>query len=202
MAGTVVTRVLRAMGHYEPSPDGGIVVSGNALMTTRDEANGLQQELASGDLNERLAILEHRLDAAFELVRALERERDELLESNAALAAAVAEQAGATERLGAAEQALDERTRRCEELEAEVDRLRGAQPIDVEPEPEASAHLAFVACVDGYRLVDCPGPPPPAGSIVELPAETGVSGRQLVVRIGTAHLPGPPMRCAYLLSLG
>ena len=38
-------------------------------------------------------------------------------------------------------------------------------------------------------------------AVVELPAESGVVGRHLVVRIGDANLPGARARCAYLLPV-
>lgn len=206
---TVVTRVLRAMRSHETPEDGDVVAHEGAAASASDGDTELHVEGAAartgGDLHERLTVLERRLDAAFDLIHTLQRERDELRRTNAGLAAALAEQADATERLAAAEQALEERTRRCEELEAELERLREARTSSVtEPaaaEPEPATHLAFVTGADGYRLLECPGPPPPVGSIVELPAEEGVRGRHQVVRVGSSTLPGPPTRCAYLLPV-
>ena len=212
MSSTVVARVLRAMRNYETAVDGGSVGAEGVPSRERKPSPGYQRELpaagASVDLLERLAVLEQRLDAAFELIRALQHERDELRKENAVLAAALAEQGVASQRLAAADQALAEQTARREELEAELGRLREAQSVEsdaVEPtaadEPEVASHLAFASCADGYRLVECPGPLPAVGSVVELPGETGVGGRHLVVRVGTATLPGPPVRCAYLLPV-
>jgi FtsZ-binding cell division protein ZapB len=212
MSSTVVARVLRAMRNDEAAVDGGDAGHGSLLSTGREPAAQPKREPvvvgASTDLQARLAALEQRLDAAFELIRALQRERDELRKENAALAAALAEHGAAAERVAAAEQALAEQTARREELEVEVGRLHELKNVEaeaVEPtgaaEPEATAHLVFVSCADGYRLLECAGPPPAVGSVVELRGETGLDGRHLVVRVGEASLPGPPTRCAYLLPV-
>lgn len=85
-----------------------------------------------------------------------------------------------------------------------------AQPEAGPPRPEPAAeatpapaedgsHLAFVSGPEGYRLLELPGPAPQAGSVVELPPETGAAGRHLVVRTGRANLPGRRAACAYLL---
>ena len=123
-----------------------------------------------------------------------------------ALESAASAETDAGVRLEAAERALAERSRRVEELEAEVERLRppgGAERGEPGPErePQVAAHLAFVAGAHGYSMVEVPGPLPTAGGIVELPAESGIPGRHLVVRIGSANLPGTRARCAYLLPL-
>jgi len=138
----------------------------------RPATDAPERSAGRADVHARLAVVEQRLDAAFDLVRTLRSERDELRASNARLAAALAE--------------------------AERKRAREPAPAPASAEPGAG-HLLFVAGTEGYRLVERQGPPPAGGTVVELTDEAGTIRRHLVVRVGDSGLPGAAMRCAYLL---
>lgn len=77
--------------------------------------------------------------------------------------------------------------------------------LEAEPEPASepavSGHLAFVGSPAGYTLVECPGPPPPVDTIVELPEQSGIRGRHRVLRLSRGTIPGVDAPCVYLLSV-
>ena len=84
-------------------------------------------------------------------------------------------------------------------LQEEIERLRGEftkLKLVEAPEP-ASAHLLFVPSPERYALVERDGPPPSAGSEVELEERLFV-----VSKLGPAPFPDEQRVCAFLLSRG
>ena len=59
--------------------------------------------------------------------------------------------------------------------------------------------MAFVPAGEGYRLVECDGPPPYLGQIVDLDGFDGAMLR--VSRLGRSPLPFDGRPCAYLERL-
>ncbi len=107
------------------------------------------------------------------------------------------------------ERQLEEATAQIEQLESErsdvlaVAKVVGEEKRGREPDDHADdpAHLLFVPGLDGYRLVERDGPPPAAGTTIELPEDDGVSSTLLVSKVGVSPLPGTRrLACAYLVS--
>lgn len=156
-----------------------------AEASARGEAEGRLLERPAAvpeELWTRLERLDARLDAAVGQAEAIERARRELADTNERLVSGLAEQ-----------------TRRCDELEAELARVREGA-AERSPEP-VDRHLAFVGSPVGYSLVERPGPPPALDTIVVLPEDGDVHGRHRVIRVGKANLPGVDAPCAYLLPI-
>jgi hypothetical protein len=123
------------------------------------------------------ALAERRQElGAVELRRAaLERREEALNEREAALERIAGE--------------LQERETALRERE-HADPTAAALP-EAAVEPAEDAHLVFAAG-DRYRLLECDGPAPAAGAVVE------VDGAQLAVRrLGPSPIPGDRRRCAY-----
>jgi hypothetical protein len=85
--------------------------------------------------------------------------------------------------------------------EPEPEHTSEPEPVPSAARSRAPVRLAFASGPDGYRLVELAGELPAVGAVLELPADSGASGRHLVARVGRAHLPGGAVDCAYLLPL-
>ncbi len=70
---------------------------------------------------------------------------------------------------------------------------------EADPNDEATSYVAFVPAGDAYRLVECDGPPPYLGQIVEIDGFEEVMLR--VSRLGRSPLPFDGRPCAYLERL-
>jgi hypothetical protein len=68
-----------------------------------------------------------------------------------------------------------------------------------EPDEEATSYVAFVPAGDAYRLVECEGPPPYLGQIVDVEGFEDATLR--VSRLGRSPLPFDGRPCAYLERL-
>jgi chromosome segregation ATPase len=68
-----------------------------------------------------------------------------------------------------------------------------------DPEGEATSYVAFVPAGDAYRLVECDGPPPYLGQVVDIEGFEDVMLR--VSRLGRSPLPFDGRPCAYLERL-
>jgi chromosome segregation ATPase len=75
--------------------------------------------------------------------------------------------------------------------------LRTGAPAD--PDDEATSYVAFVPAGDAYRLVECDGPPPYLGQVVDIEGFDDVLLR--VSRLGRSPLPFDGRPCAYLERL-
>jgi hypothetical protein len=84
------------------------------------------------------------------------------------------------------------------------ERLTHYAPVEQHPpSPESEPtehrgfdrHLLFIATSSGYLLFEREGPPPPLGSIVEVPEQPVPFG---VIKVGSSPLPGDARSCAYL----
>ena len=75
--------------------------------------------------------------------------------------------------------------------------LRTGAPAD--PDDEATSYVAFVPAGDAYRLVECDGPPPYLGQVVDIEGFDDALLR--VSRLGRSPLPFDGRPCAYLERL-
>ena len=103
------------------------------------------------------------------------------------------------------EEQLEEATAQIVHLEAErEDVLEVAKVLGEErrhhDHADDPAHLLFVPGREGYRLVEQDGPPPAAGSTVEVEDEEGTAVTLTVTKIGASPLPGTRLACAYLVE--
>lgn len=152
--------------------------------------------------------LELRLEQAAERLREAEKVSGKLetrLAAAAERAAGLEAEAAEADELRrsalASELAADELERHLEvvrvELEqrtAEFEAARAAAQAG--PWAGAQAHLVFFQGPDGYQLVERTGPPPSAGSPIELPGLPA----QIVARIAHSPFPGDALPCAYLVA--
>jgi hypothetical protein len=160
----------------------------------------------SAELDERqaaLAALAADLGARGERLREQERDvalrKQELGAVELRRAAVERREESAAERESALESAASQLRERElelrtaeEELAAARRQLQAVPAAEEQEAPEVPAHLLYLPG-DGYRLIECDGPAPAAGSSVEV-AET----RFEVTRVGRSLLPGDRRACAYL----
>lgn len=154
----------------------------------------VERALADGGLAERLAAIEHRLEAGAtvtdEHVRATEKA---LRKGLAALAERITEAEGAYVDSGNALRLSIERLGFAI-AEADVRIAERDDAVAVEQHLAlATAYVAFAPTDEGYRLVALDGTPPAVGEEIEL------GGRSLVcTRVGTSPLPLDARPCVYL----
>jgi hypothetical protein len=165
------------------------------------EASQRAQDAATAELRESVARLEADLEQAT-------RERDEVgaqLQA-ASEADALAEWTAAL----ASPDAPDETKAQMERLElglidakAAIEALqRDAALASSGPLPRAtdeSRHLVFFPVLGrGYVLLERPGPVPAVGDVIDTSADGG-SAFGCVTKVAQPPIPGPRLRCAYLL---
>lgn len=127
-------------------------------------------------------------------------------EQNAAPAARPDEEHGIADYIGRLELQLTEAKAAIEASrlahESEASQLREAlrQRDEVgERKADASHHLVFFPAVGrGYVLLERPGPAPAVGDVVDTSADGG-SAVTYVTKVAQPPVPGPRLRCAYLL---
>ncbi len=84
------------------------------------------------------------------------------------------------------------------QLEAERDTAPDTSASSADPTDE-SRHLVFFPAVGrGYVLLERPGPAPAVGNVVDTSADGG-SAVAYVTKVAPPPIPGPRLRCAYLL---
>jgi hypothetical protein len=155
------------------------------LTRAREEAARIQMEKVA-------------LEAAHESMAAHTADLEEKLKALEATTARTAE----------LERQLEEVTAQMAQLEAErtdvlaVAKAVGEEKRGLQPDEDADdpAHLLFVPGREGYRLVEQDGPPPAAGSTVELAEDDGTTSTLVVTKVGPSPLPGTRLACAYLVT--
>ena len=139
------------------------------------------------------------------LEQALSQREDELAEGELARARLADDCARAREGLLGAQASLADANAQLHARDAQVAalddelgllRLRVEMPQASVSEPsEHSLHLRLVPYRAGYELVESPGPPPDAGTRVDVG-----STRFSVARVGRSPLPDDARPCAFLLA--
>jgi len=95
-------------------------------------------------------------------------------------------------------EALRQRDEAGERLAAELAERDAALASSAVPVDESS-HLVFFPAVGcGYVLLERPGPAPAVGDVVDISADGG-SAFAYVTKLAQPPIPGPRLRCAYLL---
>jgi len=138
---------------------------GGDLAAARSETRSIASELATAKT--RVAVLQSELEAATERANQADHERAAL---DRARADAISQNADLAKRVA--------------EPETEPARFS-----------DAASHLLFVAGAEGYALVERDGPPPAAGSTLELDGTV-----YAVTKLAAGPLPGRRDACAYLAA--
>ena len=95
-------------------------------------------------------------------------------------------------------EALRQREETAERLAAELAERDAALASSVDAADE-SRHLVFFPSIDrGYVLLERPGPAPAVGDVVDT-SDDGGSAFAQVTKVAQPPVPGPSLRCAYLL---
>jgi predicted nucleic acid-binding Zn-ribbon protein len=163
---------------------------GEASSQERLDAARAEFESTRAEIEQRLREAQERAASLEEKLAARDTEIDTASQDR--LDTAKAEFASARAEL---EQRLGEAHERAATLEAELaEREAKAEELRAVPAGRwdaAELHLLFFQGSDGYELVERPGPPPAAGSLVD--------GR-LVSRVDASPVPGNAVPCAYLIA--
>ena len=146
---------------------------GGDLAAARSETRSIASELATAKT--RVAVLQSELEAATERANQADHERAAL---DRARADAISQNADLAKRVAELEEAA------AAEPETEPARFSGA-----------TSHLLFGAGAEGYTLVERDGPPPAAGSTLELDGTVDA-----VTKLAAGPLPGRRDACAYLAA--
>ena len=81
---------------------------------------------------------------------------------------------------------------------AERDAVLASSESSIAPAEESSHLLFFAAASRGYVLLQRPGPGPAVGDVVDTSADGGTA-YAYVTKVARPPIPGPRLRCAYLL---